>query len=133
MANPRSPDQVDVQVGQRIRIQRLANKMSQGTLANALGVTLQQIQRYEKGASRIGVGRLAAIATALGVPVTDLLGANDNAGRGRKRKDLAPSPMRLLTEQGALKLLRAYAKLSHDMRRSVVRLVEDIAAGRARR
>jgi transcriptional regulator with XRE-family HTH domain len=129
MINPRIPDQVDVQVGQRIRIQRLAIRMSQTTLANALGVTLQQVQRYEKGVSRLGAGRLATIATALDVPVTNLLGADDGAGRGRKRPGVAASPLQLLSDAGALKLLRAYSKLSGSMRRSVVRLVEQILAG----
>jgi len=129
MTNPRTPDQVDVQVGQRIRIQRLAIRMSQVTLAKALGVTLQQVQRYEKGVSRLGAGRLAAIAAALGVPVIDLLGAHDGVGRGRRKRDpTAASPLGLLNDQGALQLLRAYAKLSDRTRRLVVRLVEDIAA-----
>jgi transcriptional regulator with XRE-family HTH domain len=128
MINPRAPDQVDVQVGQRIRIQRLAVRMSQLTLAHALGVTLQQVQRYEKGVSRLGAGRLTTIASALGVPVTELLGANNGAGRRRGRQDVAPSPLQLLDDPGALRLLRAYAKLSPRMQRSVVRLLDDVAA-----
>jgi transcriptional regulator with XRE-family HTH domain len=128
MTNPRTPDQVDVQVGQRIRIQRLAITMSQVTLANALGVTLQQVRRYEKGVSRLGAGRLTAIATALGVPVADLLEPHNGVRRRREKPDVAASPLQLLNDQGALKLLRAYGKLSDGMRRSVVRLVEQIAA-----
>jgi transcriptional regulator with XRE-family HTH domain len=129
MTNPRTPDQVDVQVGQRIRIQRLAIRMSQMTLANALGVTLQQVQRYEKGVSRLGAGRLTTVATALGVPVTDLLEPNNGVRHRRGKLGVATSPLALLNDQGALKLLRAYGQLSGGMRRSVLRLVEQIAAG----
>jgi transcriptional regulator with XRE-family HTH domain len=129
MTNPRTPDQVDVQVGQRIRIQRLANRMSQMALANALGVTLQQVQRYEKGVSRVGAGRLTTIATALGVPVIDLLESHNGARHRRESQDAAASLLHVLNDQGALKLLRAYGGLPDGMRRLVVRLVEQIAAG----
>ena len=63
------PDPVDVEVGHRIRIQRLARGMSQTALANHLGVTFQQVQKYEKGVNRVGAGRLTRIAEVLGVPV----------------------------------------------------------------
>jgi transcriptional regulator with XRE-family HTH domain len=130
MKNVKSPDQVDVQVGQRIRVQRLAIGISQTTLANALGVTFQQVQKYEQGVNRVGAGRLTKIATALRVPVTNLLGVDDNPRQGQ---DEAGSPLKLLDSPGALKLLRAYGDLSDGkMRRSVVELVEHIAASRGR-
>lgn len=131
MKNVKSPDQVDKQVGRRIRVHRLTLGMSQTTLAKALGVTFQQVQKYEKGANRVGAGRLTNIANALGVPVTTLLGADDNASPPREGKQEDGSPLNLLTTPDVLKLLRAYSKLSDGMmRRLVVTLVEHIAAAR---
>ena len=63
----KSPDPVDVQVGSRIRLFRLEAQMSQTDLAEQLGVTLQQVQKYEKGVNRVGAGRLTKIAAALRV------------------------------------------------------------------
>jgi transcriptional regulator with XRE-family HTH domain len=123
MKSPKAPDAVDVQVGQRIRVQRLAMRMTQHALGDALGVTVQQVQKYEKGVSRVGAGRLAKTAKVLRVPVANLLGADKDTGP-------ADSALGLLGRRGALRLLRAFSKLSDDkMRRSVVQLVERIAAG----
>ena len=63
-------DPIDVHVGTRIRTQRLSQSMSQKELGQKLGVTFQQIQKYEKGANRIGAGRLFRIARILSVPLT---------------------------------------------------------------
>jgi transcriptional regulator with XRE-family HTH domain len=98
-------------------------------LANALGVTLQQVQRYEKGVSRLGAGRLTTIATALGVPVTDLLESRNGVRHRRESQDVTAPLLHLLNDHGALKLLRAYGELPDGMRRLVVRLVEQIVAG----
>ena len=66
------PNPVDVSVGKRIRLRRLLVGMSQETLANALGLTFQQIQKYEGGNNRVSASRLSEIAKALGVPVSSL-------------------------------------------------------------
>src|SRR5450631_4310952 len=63
----KSPEVVDVQVGQLIRTQRLAMSMSQTALGEKLGITFQQVQKYEKGTNRVGSSRLVRIAHALGV------------------------------------------------------------------
>jgi transcriptional regulator with XRE-family HTH domain len=63
-----------VQVGQRIRVQRQAIGMSQTKLADALGVTFQQVQKYERGKNRVGAGRLTKIASVLQVSVANCLG-----------------------------------------------------------
>ena len=75
------PDPVDVEVGHRIRIERLARGLSQTALANQLGVTFQQVQKYEKGVNRVGAGRLTKIAEVLGVPVGHVLHRQGNAGK----------------------------------------------------
>jgi transcriptional regulator with XRE-family HTH domain len=127
----KAPDHVDVQVGQRIRIQRLAIGMSQTILADALGVTFQQVHKYEKGVNRVGAGRLTKIASVLKVPVGSLLGAHTDMGDPSEEKDPTHSAFELLGTPGALRLLRAFSKFSNDkLRRSVLQLVERIAARR---
>ena len=127
----KSPDHIDVEVGQRIKIQRTALGLSQTAFANRLGVTSQQVLKYEKGINRIGAGRLTKIANTLRVPVTNLLGVDDGLGAKRKEHDEVSSPLKLLTRPGALQLLRAYGKLMDGkMRRSIIEVVENIAAGR---
>jgi transcriptional regulator with XRE-family HTH domain len=123
--NVKSPDYIDVEVGQRIRIQRNALGLSQTELADQLGVTFQQVQKYEKGVNRVGAGRLTKIANALQVPVTNLLGMDDSIGGKRKGHDEPSSPLKLLTGPGAVRLLRAYGELKDGkMRSSIVQMVE---------
>lgn len=75
MIRPRTPRGVtptDRAVGQAIRAQRLARRISQTTLAERIGVTFQQVQKYEKGINRVGAGRLQSIADVFGLPITML-------------------------------------------------------------
>ena len=126
----KSPDRVDVQVGSRIRLLRQGAQMSQTDLAEQLGVTFQQVQKYEKGMNRIGAGRLTKIAAVLGMPVSELLGDDGAAQSNRRAVAEARSPLKLITPPGALKLLRAYARIDdRDQRRNIVELVERIASG----
>src|SRR5215467_8196798 len=98
----RKPDPVDIEVGQRIKIQRLAAGLSQTELGESIGVTFQQVQKYEKGANRVGAGRLTQIARVLNVPLN--------------------------THPHAFRLLQAYSTLTDgELRRSIVELVERIA------
>jgi transcriptional regulator with XRE-family HTH domain len=124
----KSPDDIDVQVGQRIRILRLEAKVSQTELAEQLGVTFQQVQKYEKGVNRVGAGRLTKIANALGVPISRLLGIDEESEVTRKGPSGGASPLTLLTIPGALRLLRSYGKIDDGkLRRSIVAHVENIA------
>jgi transcriptional regulator with XRE-family HTH domain len=127
----KSPDVVDAAVGQRIRMLRIDVGLSQTALAEALGVTFQQVQKYEKGVNRVGAGRLTRIAGVLNVPVSRLFGVDEEpevAGRGHGN---SASPLQLLTTPGALRVLRAYAGLEDGaMRRSIVAMVENVAQGR---
>jgi transcriptional regulator with XRE-family HTH domain len=77
--SPKRPDTIDQLVSRNIGIQRLAKGLSQSELANQIGVTFQQLQKYEKGTNRIGAGRLFQIARVLGVHVMDLF---DGSGVG---------------------------------------------------
>jgi transcriptional regulator with XRE-family HTH domain len=130
MIAPRKPDAVDVEVGQRIRIQRLESGLSQTSLAEQLGVSFQQVQKYEKGETRVSAGRLTAIAKILGIPVFTFFGAHDAGTIERSDCGVAFSPLKLLTVPGALQLLRTFAEINDGkMRRSIVNVVENIAAG----
>ena len=102
--------------------------MSQTDLAEQLGVTFQQVQKYEKGMNRIGAGRLTKIAAVLGMPVSELLGDDGAAQSNRRAVAEARSPLKLLTPPGALKLLTAYARIDdRHQRRNILALVERIA------
>ena len=124
----KSPDHVDVEVGHRIRVLRNAAGLTQTGLADQLGVTFQQVQKYELGVNRVGAGRLTKIAQVLKVPVNNLFGGNEDVVTTRKGPRGSDSPLKLLAAPGALRLLRAYGKLSDGkMRRSVVTMIENIA------
>ena len=66
----KAADATDVFVGGRIKMRRVLIGMSQGKLADLLGITFQQVQKYEKGTNRVGASRLQMISRALGVPIT---------------------------------------------------------------
>jgi transcriptional regulator with XRE-family HTH domain len=121
----KSPDKVDVEVGQRIRALRQDAGLSQTQLADELGLTFQQVQKYEKGVNRVGAGRITKIAQVLGVPVNQVITDEPTARKGAQDVE---SPLGLLSKPGALALLRAYGKLKEGtLRRAVVSLVENVA------
>jgi transcriptional regulator with XRE-family HTH domain len=118
----RTPDPLDVMVGAKIRIFRAHRRISQTELAEQIGVTFQQVQKYEKGTNRVGAGRLSRIAAVLGVSIGELF-----ESPGEKPADLS-SPFRLLTDPSALRVLKAYARTtSPRIRRAIAELVEGIA------
>jgi transcriptional regulator with XRE-family HTH domain len=99
--------------------------MSQTELARRIGVTFQQVQKYENGANRVGSGRLFKIASVFSIPVTAFF---DGAEHPAEAEDTR-SPTALLTEPYALRLLQAFRALeSNDMRRTIADLVENIAS-----
>lgn len=118
----KGPHQTDVVVGRNIRIRRLAKDMSQRALAERIGITFQQIQKYEKGANRVGASRLMEIAVALEAPAHAFF---DGAGPDATDID---SPLQLISDSQALRVARAFARIQdRGLRRSVVGLIEDIA------
>jgi len=122
----KTPDKIDMEVGRRIRMERLARGLTQTELADHLGLTFQQVQKYEKGVNRVGAGRLAKIADILGITAGRLLGADEIDGSTSTEE----SPVRLLNFPGAPQLLRAYVRIpDRDLRRVVVALVEKMAGG----
>ena len=122
---PKRPSAVDVAVGGNVRIWRMAKGLSQAQLANRLGVTFQQVQKYEVGANRIGTGRLVKIAVILDVPISALFQGTDGAEPSR-------SLLALVSDRRSFRLARAFAAITHSaFRLSLVELVEKIAAAEA--
>ena len=131
MKNKREPKLIDQHVGNRVRLRRLIMGWSQSKLGNVLGVSSQQVQKYEKGTNRIGAGRLQQVAEALQVPVSFFFeGAPQIAGHVGKDAE-APSPgyvTDFLTSSDGLTLLKAFIRIDDlALRRSIVRLVETIS------
>jgi transcriptional regulator with XRE-family HTH domain len=132
--DPRRPDSTDVDVGRLVRVHRLARGISQTDLANHIGVTFQQVQKYESGANRISIGRLTRIARVLGVTVSYLLAGSRQAASARATdKDEAKlaEAIRMLGRIGALRLLKAFLALpkhAPKLRLSILSLVEGTAA-----
>jgi transcriptional regulator with XRE-family HTH domain len=115
------PSPIDVAVGRNVRIWRMAKGLSQAQLANRLGVTFQQIQKYEVGANRIGTGRLVKLAAILGVPIAALFDGSDAA-------DASRSLLALIADKRAFRLARAFAAIKDStVRGSLVNMVEKIA------
>ena len=119
-----TPNRLDVALGLRIRQRRKALGVSQTALADAIGLTFQQIQKYERGFNRVSFSRLVDIAHALDCRVVDLIGDLDDA--------TIPSPLfrqdtAHLRESGAPELLAAYAAAPASLRKVVLKLVLEIA------
>ncbi|MBC7767398.1 MAG: helix-turn-helix transcriptional regulator [Phycisphaerales bacterium] len=129
MANERASTGVDRKLGERVRARRLEIAMSQERLAELLGVTFQQVQKYEKGANRIAASRLLDIATALGTPVARFYEGLEAGRRGAKSE---PRAQDLLARPGVAELVRVFATIeSEKVRRRVVELVRAMAGDEA--
>ena len=115
------PDPVDIEVGHRIRIERLARGLSQTALANQLGVTFQQVQKYEKGVNRVGAGRLAKIADTLGVPISFFF---DGAPGPKTAAGNVNEALGLIRTAGSLRLVRAFENMPADARGHFLALIE---------
>jgi transcriptional regulator with XRE-family HTH domain len=128
----KAPEPKDVEIGQRIRARRLLCRLSQTELADAIGVTFQQVQKYEQGANRVGAGRLARIAETLSVPVAFFFdgAAGPKAAAGKVNEALG-----LLRTAGAMRLAQAFDAMPAAARGHFLAVLEIIAdhAGRARK
>ncbi|MFZ2064523.1 MAG: helix-turn-helix transcriptional regulator [Xanthobacteraceae bacterium] len=134
----KAPNPIDKHVGARVRMRRMMLSMSQEKLGDALGLTFQQVQKYEKGTNRIGASRLQQISNILQVPVSFFFdGAPHVPGTGRfEGMGEAPSPAYVsdfLATSDGLALTKSFMRI-HDskLRRRIVDLVEQIAAGEKR-
>lgn len=128
----KAPNPTDKHVGSRVRMRRMMLGMSQEKLGDALGLTFQQVQKYEKGTNRIGASRLQQIAHILQVPVSFFFeGAPDIPGMPENGLGEAPSPAYVsdfLATSDGLALTRAFMRIGNPrVRRRIVDLVEVIA------
>ena len=129
---PKAPNPVDKYVGSRVRMRRIMLGMSQEKLGDSLGLTFQQVQKYEKGTNRIGASRLQQISEILQVPVSFLFEGGPSGPLVDGGMSEAPSPAYasdfLATSEG-LALARAFTSITDPkLRRSIVDLVEQMAA-----
>jgi transcriptional regulator with XRE-family HTH domain len=107
----------DIHVGRRVRAARLARRMSQEKLAEAVGVSFQQIQKYEKGVNRIGTGRLHSIAKLLELPVTYFFdGIDKNPAKTSFDSGMSAITDALSTEEG-VRIALALSRIQNSQRR----------------
>ena len=127
----KAPNPIDKHVGSRVRMRRMMLGMSQEKLGEALGLTFQQIQKYEKGTNRVGASRIQQISEILQVPVSFLFEGGPTSTTGGNGFSEGTSPTYvadfLATSEG-LALTRAFTRITDTkLRRSIVDLVEQIA------
>ncbi|MFX4220041.1 MAG: helix-turn-helix domain-containing protein [Thalassobaculum sp.] len=124
-----NPNPIDIHVGARVRLRRTLLGMSQERLGEALGLTFQQVQKYERGANRVGASRLFELAKALGVPVSYFF--DDMPEGGSPEPSAGPAgqaqedPMR---RRETIELVRAYYSIPDETaRRRLYELMRSIA------
>jgi transcriptional regulator with XRE-family HTH domain len=127
----KNPEPTDTHVGARVRMRRMMLSMSQEKLGDGLGLTFQQVQKYEKGTNRIGASRLQHIANILQVPVSFFFeGAPKPSGHHASGMGEAPSPAYVadfLATSDGLALTKEFMRIkSGKLRRRIVELVEQL-------
>jgi transcriptional regulator with XRE-family HTH domain len=114
---------LDAMVGTRIAMLRVSRGISHAVLAERIGITSLQLQKYERGVDRVGARRLSQIASVLDVSVGELFESSKAESLGLN------SPLRLLAEPGALRVLQAHARTTNPrLRLCIAELVESIAS-----
>jgi len=126
----RRADSRDAEVGRRVRSRRLERRLSQTELADGIGVTFQQVQKYEKGTNRIGAGRLERISEKLGVPILfffdNIDGTSTVAPRDPKKGK--ESVFELMQTSGAVRIVKAFHRIkSRKARQLLVATAEELA------
>jgi transcriptional regulator with XRE-family HTH domain len=126
----RDPNFIDVHVGNRIRMRRLIVGISQEKLGELLGITFQQVQKYEKGANRISASRLYYAAKTLGVPVQfffdDLAGVDDQNGFGEGERP--NNVMETMMSADGVALAKAFRDAGGTGRRKLIAMVARLVA-----
>ena len=127
----KAPNPIDKHVGSRVRMRRMMLGMSQEKLGDALGLTFQQVQKYEKGTNRIGASRVQQISQILQVPVAFFFEGAPNLHPHLGGMSDAPSPAfvsEFLATSEGLALTKAFTRIKQTkLRRRIVDLVEEIA------
>jgi transcriptional regulator with XRE-family HTH domain len=127
-ANP-----IDPHVGNRVRLRRMLIGMSQERLGELLGLTFQQVQKYEKGVNRIGAGRLFDISRILGVPIAyfyESIASQASGQRGFSENEASPPVLEFISSGEGLQLSLAFMRIKDPkVRKRVLDLVKSIASG----
>src|SRR3954454_20531438 len=122
----KSPNPVDIHVGMRIRKRRVELKMKTATLGKALGLTVQQIQKYETGTNRIGAGQLQQICALLEIPVAFVF--EGAPGASVFESDIPQDMMDFVESPEGVRFVAAYSKITDPkVRRGIARLTGRIA------
>ena len=117
---PESPDPIDVEVGNRIRLRRKSQGITQTGLALHLGISFQQVQKYERGVNRVSASMLVHTARFLQTTVADLVGETPDA---KANEEL----LEQLSVPGTVPLVQAYARVQPSLRGAVLQLVRVMA------
>ena len=130
MASKKQPNPIDIHVGSRVRLRRMMLGMSQEKLGEHLGITFQQIQKYETGTNRIGASRLQHIARVLGVPVSFFFedappGPGEQpAGQNLDEPERTSYVVDFLSSSEGIQLNKAFVRIKDaKLRRRVIDLV----------
>jgi len=129
----RKPNPVDIHVGGRIRLRRMMSGLSQERLGEQMGLTFQQIQKYEKGANRVGASRLFQLAQVLDVPVSyffdDLASEEDSQSpSGFAESKSQDFVLEFLNSREGLELNRAFVKIQDpQIRRKIIDLIRSLS------
>lgn len=127
------PNPIDIHVGSRIRLRRAMVGMSQEKLGESLGITFQQVQKYEKGTNRVGASRLQNIAAVLNVPVSFFFedapsGDAEASPGGLEEASASNYVVNFLSSSEGLQLNRAFVKIQDPkVRRKIIELVRTLA------
>jgi transcriptional regulator with XRE-family HTH domain len=133
MASKKQPNPIDIHVGSRVRLRRMMLGMSQEKLGESLGITFQQIQKYEKGTNRIGASRLQHIARVLNVPVSFFFEDAPATPNEAKRNGVAEPEQTtyvvdFLSSAEGIQLNKAFVRIKDaKLRRRVIELVRGMA------
>lgn len=126
----KSTSAIDVEIGSRVRMRRMSIGMSQEKLGEMLGLTFQQVQKYEKGSNRISVGRLVDIANILGVEIAFFFNGvrSDRTTSGFSEGDSPSYASEVMQTPEGLHLIRTFASIKNaKVRKSIVQLVAALA------
>ncbi|WP_349363642.1 MAG: helix-turn-helix domain-containing protein [Roseitalea porphyridii] len=131
-AKKKKPNPIDIHVGSRIRLRRTMLGMSQERLGESLGITFQQVQKYEKGTNRVGASRLQNISAVLNVPVSfffeDAPGEQGTETGSGMEENAATYVVNFLSSSEGLQLNRAFVKITDPkVRRRIIDLVRTLA------
>jgi len=131
--NAKKRDPIDGHVGQRLKLRRNMLGWSQERLGTAIGVSFQMVQKYERGACRVGASRLMKISNALGVPVSWFFeGTGGGAQTLKVAEDHATLDDSMLQSKETLDLLKAYYALNDSMRKHVLGMVRGLDEKKAK-